>query len=232
MKISKIFLTVFLIGFLLFGFLYIWNGIQYGKKKAVWEAEVVRLDAEIEELEKSAAFNLKSADEWRDKAFKTEEDIAKLKTKMAKADQQHAIDMAKVAELVPDEIVIRVRELLGASEDEIVLTPSGVVFTVETTRLVLTQLKGYDFVMTKRVPDFEKLLAKKDKLIGEKKLEIGKLRSTIDDLQMSIDDWKKKYEGEHTLRLSAEKFSLFSPQNLVIGGVVAVVAGGVILLLK
>lgn len=233
MKISKIFLSVFLVGFLLFGFLYVWNGIQYGKKKAVWEAEVERLDVHIATLEAEVEASMDSADTWRDRAFEKVEEATELEVELQEAKRQHAVSLARIAELTPTELVLRTRIMLGASEDEVVLTPEGVVFSLDITRTLLTQLENYDFVISQQVPGMEQAAAKWKGAFKDKDKEAIDLRKANTFLLLELEEWKKKYKGEYDLRIDAErKGSLFSTQNLVMGAVVAAVVWGIILFMK
>lgn len=233
MKISKIFLSVFLVGFLLFGFLYVWNGIQYGKKKAVWEAEVERLDVHIATLEAEVEASMDSADTWRDRAFEKVEEATELEVELQEAKRQHAVSLARIAELTPTELVLRTRIMLGASEDEVVLTPEGVVFSLDITRTLLTQLENYDFVISQQVPGMEQAAAKWKGAFKDKDKKAIDLRKANTFLLLELEEWKKKYKGEYDLRIDAErKGSLFSTQNLVMGAVVAAVVWGIILFMK
>lgn len=233
MKISKIFLTIFLLGFLLFGFLYVRNSIRYEKEKAVWEARVEVLLSEIGQLEQEISVHLASADKWRDRAFEKVEELRVLERKLEEAERRHDEVLASIAELAPDELVVQARYFLSASDDDIVLTSNGVVFSIQATRQLVTDLTDYEFVIAKKIPSLNEQLEKKDGVIANKDLEIGDLRTAVDKLIEDRDKWEEMYQGEHNLRLSSEKkHSLFSVQNIVTGTVVAVVVGGLILVLK
>jgi hypothetical protein len=232
MKISKIFFNLFLAGFLLFGFLYIMKTIRYGKDKAVWEAQVTELQADIRDLEVEAKAQYEGAMEWKGKADDKSIEIAILKNDLEEERASHARALAKIPDLAPDEVVSELHRRLQVAEKEIVLTERGVVLSEAVARLVLSRVQSYDFYLAVETP-------RKDKLIATQGGEIRDLRKTIKGFENTtallyedIEKQKKLYEGEHELRLDAESFSLFSTDNLVVGGIVGAVVVGLALLLK
>lgn len=234
MQISKIFLTIFLCGFLLFGFLYVMKSIRYGKDKAVWEARTEELQSDIKDLELEAQTHYKSAMEWMEKAEEHAEEVVVLKDTLKEEKLAHARDLAKIETLAPDEVVSELCSLLKVDNTQIVLTEEGVVFSLPASRLVLSRVQSYEFFKNVESP-------RKDEIISLQGQEIQDLRKTITGfenttaaLYMDIDKWKEMYQGEHKLRLDCESgFNLFSTRNLMIGGVItAVVMSGLIFFSK
>lgn len=233
MKISKIFFLVILAGFLLVGFCYIRNHIRYQKEKAAWEARVEVLQEEIAELEREIGVHLTDADKWRDRAFEKTEELKVMERRLVEAERRHSEVLASIAELAPDELVLQARYFLNVLEEDIVLTPQGVVFSIETTRQLITDLTDYEFQISKKVPDLEAQVKKVKSIVDDVNMENVELRGAVDKLILDRDKWKEMYYGEHKLRLASENtYSLFSTKNLVTGAVVAAIVWGVITFMK
>jgi len=234
MKSLKIFLGIILAGFLLFGFLYINSGIQYGKRKAVWESQKKVLNESISKLEAQIEKGKNSIQKLMDESDEAAKKIADIEKKLKAEKQQHQLDLAKVAELAPDEVVIKTREYLEVSDSEIFLTQLGVQFSLDASYTNLKKLNTLEFTLVIEIPRIEAIM-------GEQKQEIQKLREASDTFNGTLEkaakltaDWKKKYEGEYALRKSAEKsFNLFSFKNVFIGGgILAVVVTAIVLIGK
>lgn len=233
MKISKIFFNLFLAGFLLFGFLYVYNSVQYGKKKAVWEAEKVRLNESITDHQAEAKFHAEEAEKWQESANAEATKRREVEKNLEKERLDHARDLAKIPDLAPDEVVSELHRRLQVAEKEIVLTEEGVVFSEAATRLVLSRVQSYDFHLAIEFPERDKLLASQGSEIRDLKGVIFNKDGTITSLELERDDWKAKFEGEETLRKASESsFNLFSTKNLVVGGVIVAVLVGLSFVLK
>jgi hypothetical protein len=226
MQISKIFLNLFLVGFLLFGFLYVRKAIQYGKDKAVWEAKAEELFNDITALEVEAEAQYASAMEWKGEADEHAEEIVDLKETLRKTRIDHARELAKINELAPDEVVSEFHSRLQVAEEEIILTEQGVVFSLAASRLVLSRVRSYDFNLAFERPLIEKIVAEQGEEIRDLRLTITGFENTTATLYKDIDKWKEAYEGEHKLRIAGEGFNLFSTKNLVVGGVITAVLVG------
>ena len=233
MQALKIFLTVFLAGFLLFGFLYVYNGINYSKKKAVWGAEKDRLNIEIADAEVKRKFHEGEAKKWQDAADVEEAKTKEIRKKLDQERVAHARDLAKIQELAPDEVVSDLCRRLQVDETEIILTEQGVVFSLAASRLVLSRVQSYDFHLAFEFPERDKLTASQGKTICDLKGVIFNKDGTISTLTIERDSWKKKFEGEERLRKASESsFNLFSTKNLVVGGVVVAIIVGLSFVLK
>lgn len=226
MQISKIFLNLFLVGFLLFGFLYVRKAIQYGKDKAVWEAKAEELFNDITVLEIEAEAQYASAMVWMGKANEHAEEVVVVKEKLKEERLAHVRDLAKIPALAPDEVVSDLRRRLQVAEKEIILTERGVVFSLAASRLVLSRVRSYDFNLAFERPLIEGIVAEQGEEIKDLRLTIKGFENTTAILYKDIDKWKKLYEGEHELRIAGEGFNLFSTKNLVVGGVITAVLVG------
>lgn len=224
MKILKIFLTIFLVGFLLFGFLCVYNGFQYSKKKEIWQAEKDRLNISIANHQIDAKFYAEEAEKWLD-AAKAEETKRKDIEKQLEAEKvAHARDLARIETLAPDEIVVETRYALQVDEAQVYLVPDGVQFTLAASRLNLQKLHSLDFTLNIEIPRLKELITSRDTEIISLKGVIFNKDGTISTVEGERDDWKEKFKGEEKLRKDSERsVRLFSTKNLIVGGVVVAV---------
>ena len=233
MKILKIFFTIFLLGFLLFGFLYIKSWIQYKADRAEWEAEVVELDKRIEEAQLERMRFEEEAEFWADRASEANVKVANREAELEAKRREHEVMLANIAIMPPDEVVSELVLILKLPETHVTLSGLGVTFSLDASRLVLTKLQAYEFSLKEEKPAYVDIIALMDVTIKSQKEEIQALRNTNRAWSKECDGLRLKYEGEHELRLKAEatpQFNLFTTKNVVIGlSVTAVVVGAFII---
>lgn len=235
MKTSKIFFLVFLVGFLLFGCLWLRDSIQYKKDRAEWEVEVVVLDEQIIQAQAEEIEALAEAEYWKEVASKAEADVVVLEDELALKRREHEIMLTNIAIIPPDEVVSDLILILQIPDTEVTLSGLGVTFSLDASRLVLTKLTMYDFSLKEEQPNYTAMLMKKDEVIQAHKGEIKACRNTLTALYKEQAGWQAKYEGEHKLRLKAEaipKFNLFTTKNIAIGLSVTAAIVGTVLILK
>lgn len=235
MSYPKIFLVVFLCGFLLFGFLYTRGCVQYKKDRLAWETEIVELNRDLTALDGQIAEQVVDITYWKGVATEKSEEVVEIQTELAIERRAHAQVLAGISELAPDEVVTQLLTILHLPSSEITLTPSGVVFSLDATYLMLTNMYAFDYNRKVETPRLnEIIILQQDSIVALNKMNLGWLNTT-NLLYKEIAVWEQKYEGEHKLRFQAEStmtYDLFSTKNVLIGVGVTVVIVGTLFLLK
>ena len=187
MKTLKTILAIVLSALIALSIYSVLQDQNYKKKKAAWEAETAERVKRIAALEKELLKQTTTATEWRKKADETAAESVKLRNLLSQEKLAHARDLAKVAEMAPDAIVIETRYYLQVAPQEIMLKADGIQFTIHAGRKNIGSLKTLDFTLKKEVPRLELIITTKDTEIGDLRTSLQSAFNAMDLQRLDIE---------------------------------------------